>query len=193
MAESNNRWTARDNNHRKEIVEKTQQLQELRKNLVEAALGLIGSKGIRYRGEHNGMSIDTGFDCSGFVVAAVSAAIERTSGLEGGQLTVPRHANEQWRMMGEFVHYDQRISGDLVYFTNKKIAGLYALTHVGIVIDSRRYVHAPGKDDTLIEIAELPEQPEALQGVTNEDIYAFNPVGVKRLVLPLANGRWNVH
>ncbi len=186
-------WEAQDGKYRQEILEKACRLQRIRTALVEEATDLLGVKSVKYRGERQGVSASDGFDCSGFACHAIKAAVKRVDYSDGMSIEVPRHANEQWRGLGEFVHYERRMPGDLVYFAPKKIANRYVPTHVGIVVTPSLYIHAPGKDGTIIESAQLPEEQEILDDSTSDDLYLYNPVGIKRLTIPFGTGRWEVY
>lgn len=172
-----------------EIEQKVMQLEGVRKSLVDKAYALLGAKSIRYVGVEGGMNADEGFDCSGFVNHTMgSAAMEH-----GVDLYIPRHANELWREFGEPVVYGQRQAGDLVFFPSKQKAGIRLIGHVGIVAGKDSYIHAPGKNGTVVCRAELPENPEAFEYVHPKDIYTHSPAGIKRITLPIGNGRWHVH
>jgi cell wall-associated NlpC family hydrolase len=88
--------------------------------IVSTALHLVGT---RYR---NGGADPEGFDCSGFVQYVFAQ--------QG--VSVPRTVEEQARTGARV---DEMRAGDLVFFHT---SGRGA-THVGIAIDSTRFVHAP--------------------------------------------------
>lgn len=79
-----------------------------------------------------------GFDCSGLV--------QYVHGSVG--IRVPRMAQEQWAA-AQPVGKTERQPGDLVFF---RIAE--AKYHVGILVDARRFVHAPGSGKG-VRLAEL--------------------------------------
>jgi cell wall-associated NlpC family hydrolase len=93
-------------------------------NLVLTAMGFLG---VPYR--RGGNTVDTGFDCSGFV----KAMYEQTVGL-----ILPRRANEQ---AAATQHIDRRDlqPGDLVFFNTLK----RAFSHVGIYIGDGKFIHSP--------------------------------------------------
>jgi cell wall-associated NlpC family hydrolase len=93
-------------------------------HLVVTAMGFLG---VPYR--RGGNSLDTGFDCSGFV----KAMYEQTLGL-----VLPRRANEQ---AAATVQIDKRDlqPGDLVFFNTLK----RTFSHVGIYIGEGKFIHSP--------------------------------------------------
>lgn len=158
--------------------------------MVAMALDLVGSKSKRYHNLHHGMTPESGFDCSGFIVCIARYAFG-AYGLDDTRM--PRHANEQWRMFGEFVAYDKRIAGDLVYFPSRKKSGRYIIGHVGIVVGKDTYVHAPGIDGTIVEEAALVGEPVPLPDSTDDDLYTHTPAGIKRIAAPIGSGRWHIY
>ena len=90
------------------------------------AMSLIG---IKYR--YGGSSIDSGFDCSGFVrhVFATAAATE-----------LPRSARDMSKV-GDEVLLSNLAPGDLVFYNTLG----RRFSHVGIYIGDGRFVHSPSK------------------------------------------------
>lgn len=172
------------------IEEMVHTLTKIRTGMVVLAKELLGRQSVKYTSEHEGMSPEEGFDCSGFVKYIAERAMIGC----GVSVVIPRHANEQWRGMGEWVDYSSRAPGDFVYFASR-VKGddrLRVIGHVGMVVSPDTYIHAPGVDGTHVSEAQLPERQTPLTGLSERDIYRFNPVGLKRLTLPIANGRWHV-
>lgn len=93
-------------------------------DLVVSAMGFLG---VPYR--RGGNSIETGFDCSGFV----KALYEQTMGL-----VLPRRANEQAAAGHEVDRRDLQ-PGDLVFFNTMK----RAFSHVGIYVGDGKFIHSP--------------------------------------------------
>jgi cell wall-associated NlpC family hydrolase len=93
-------------------------------NLVMTAMGFLG---VPYR--RGGNSVDTGFDCSGFV----RAMYEQTVGL-----VLPRRANEQAAATQTIDKKDLQ-PGDLVFFNTMK----RAFSHVGIYVGEGKFIHSP--------------------------------------------------
>lgn len=85
-----------------------------------------------------GGSTTRGFDCSGLVQYAWSAAGKR----------IPRTTTDQWRKLTPVRNQDMRV-GDLLFF---KIDG--QISHVGLYLGDRRFVHAPssGRDVTVASL-----------------------------------------
>ncbi len=93
-------------------------------DLVGNALAVLGAP---YR--RGGMSVDTGFDCSGFV----KTMYQQTIGL-----ILPRKA-EQQAAATEQIERDELRPGDLVFFNTMR----RAFSHVGIYIGEGQFVHSP--------------------------------------------------
>ena len=96
----------------------------LRQGIVETALAL---RGVQYR--LGGADPATGFDCSGLV-----------------QYVFTQHAVDVPRTVAELYDDEPRLktsdvgAGDLIFFA----IDASEPTHVGIAIDDRQFVHAPG-------------------------------------------------
>lgn len=181
-------WEDQHDSIDREIEEKASKLEVIRARMVEIALDLVGAQAIRYRGPEHGMTPD-GYDCSGFVRVVIDRATEE----QGVSLPVPRHANEQWREFGEAVDYRRRTAGDLVFFPSRRKRGIYVVGHVGIVVSNGEYIHSPGKDNTTVSVADLPREQVDLADTTEDDIYDYSPLGIKRVTLPVGSGRWHAH
>ncbi len=93
-------------------------------DLVINAMGFLG---VPYR--RGGSSIDTGFDCSGFV----RAIYEQTAGL-----LLPRNAAQQAATTQKIERSDLQ-PGDLVFFNTMR----RAFSHVGIYVGEGKFIHAP--------------------------------------------------
>ena len=101
----------------------------------QAAVVGVRQVGVPYR--YGGDSV-SGFDCSGLVQYAWSAA----------GMKVPRTTGEQWRQMQPVAGTDLK-PGDVLFFN---IAG--KVSHVGLYLGSRRFVHAPesGREVTIADL-----------------------------------------
>lgn len=93
-------------------------------DLVVTAMGFLG---VPYR--RGGNTAESGFDCSGFVVAMY----EKTVGL-----VLPRRANEQAAATQTIDKKDLQ-PGDLVFFNTLK----RAFSHVGIYVGEGKFIHSP--------------------------------------------------
>ena len=93
-------------------------------DLVFNAMGFLG---VPYR--RGGSSVETGFDCSGFV----QSIYEQTVGL-----ALPRRAREQADATQTIDKRDLQ-PGDLVFFNTMK----RAFSHVGIYVGDGKFIHAP--------------------------------------------------
>ncbi|RYF08488.1 MAG: peptidoglycan endopeptidase [Comamonadaceae bacterium] len=92
--------------------------------LVSTAMGFLG---VPYR--RGGSSVETGFDCSGFV---------RTIFEQAKGLVLPRRANEQ-AAATEVIDKKDLQPGDLVFFNTMR----RAFSHVGIYVGDGKFIHAP--------------------------------------------------
>ena len=110
------------------------QLDQVRQSVSEAGLRAsdivvhaMGFLGVPYR--LGGNSIDTGFDCSGFV----KAVFEQTLGL-----ALPRRAEQQAAATDNIEKKDLQ-PGDLVFFNTLR----RTFSHVGIYVGNNRFIHSP--------------------------------------------------
>ena len=92
--------------------------------LVFTAMGFLG---VPYR--RGGNTVDSGFDCSGFV----RATYEQTLGL-----LLPRKA-EQQAAATEKIDRSELKPGDLVFFNTMR----RAFSHVGIYVGEGKFIHSP--------------------------------------------------
>ena len=108
------------------------QFQQARDSVGEQASSLVINAmaflGVPYR--YGGNTVDTGFDCSGFVRYVY----------EQHGVAVPRQVRDQFRI-GKNVDREDLEPGDLVFFST--IAP--GASHVGIVIGGDQFVHAPSE------------------------------------------------
>ncbi|TWO66995.1 NlpC/P60 family protein [Caenimonas sedimenti] len=106
------------------VVEQAGTVAHRASDLVVSAMGFLG---VPYR--RGGNSIDTGFDCSGFV----KAMFEQTVGL-----VLPRRANEQAAATQKIERRELQ-PGDLVFFNTMK----RTFSHVGIYVGDNKFIHSP--------------------------------------------------
>jgi len=106
-------------------------------DLITRSLQLIG---VPYR--RGGESVQSGFDCSGFV----RHLYEETFGK-----LLPRRADEQARST-ETIAKDELQPGDLVFFNTMR----RTFSHVGIYLGDGKFIHAPRKGKQ-VEIADMRE------------------------------------
>ena len=106
-------------------------LEQVRASVTDRASELVftamGFLGVPYR--RGGNTVETGFDCSGFV----RAMYEQTVGL-----ILPRRANEQAAATQKIDKQDLR-PGDLVFFNTMR----QAFSHVGIYVGEGKFIHSP--------------------------------------------------
>jgi cell wall-associated NlpC family hydrolase len=106
------------------VVESASQVAHKASGLVVTAMGFLG---VPYR--RGGNSLETGFDCSGFV----RAIYEQTVGL-----VLPRRANEQAAATLQIDKRDLQ-PGDLVFFNTMR----RTFSHVGIYVGDNKFIHSP--------------------------------------------------
>lgn len=106
------------------VAERADSVAHRASDLVVSAMGFLG---VPYR--RGGNSIDTGFDCSGFV----KAIYEQTVGL-----VLPRRANEQAAATQKIDRRELQ-PGDLVFFNTMR----RTFSHVGIYVGDNRFIHSP--------------------------------------------------
>ncbi|MCF8160828.1 MAG: C40 family peptidase [Polaromonas sp.] len=107
------------------------QMDQLRQRVTTKASDLVvnalGFLGVPYK--MGGNSVETGFDCSGFV----KAMYEQTVGL-----ILPRKA-EQQAAATQKIDRSELQPGDLVFFNTLR----RAFSHVGIYIGDGKFIHSP--------------------------------------------------
>ena len=93
----------------------------------ELVVNAMGFLGVPYK--RGGNSVETGFDCSGFV----RSMYEQTVGL-----ILPRRAEQQAAATQNIDKSDLK-PGDLVFFNTMR----RAFSHVGIYVGEGRFIHSP--------------------------------------------------
>lgn len=107
-----------------QIDQVRQSVSDKASELVVTAMGFLGAP---YR--RGGNTIESGFDCSGFV----KAMFEQTVGL-----ILPRKA-EQQAATTKKIERTELQPGDLVFFNTMR----HAFSHVGIYIGEGKFIHSP--------------------------------------------------
>ncbi|MCB2007919.1 MAG: C40 family peptidase [Rhodoferax sp.] len=108
----------------RQISQAGQTAKDKTSELVVSAMGFLG---VPYK--RGGTSLETGFDCSGFV----RAMYEQTVGL-----LLPRTADQQAAATQEIDQSDLK-PGDLVFFNTLR----RAFSHVGIYVGDNKFIHSP--------------------------------------------------
>jgi cell wall-associated NlpC family hydrolase len=107
------------------------QLSQMRQSLSGHASDLVGYAmgflGVPYR--RGGSTVESGFDCSGFV----RAMFEQTAGK-----LLPRKASQQAAETQKIDKHDLQ-PGDLVFFNTMR----HAFSHVGIYVGDNKFIHSP--------------------------------------------------
>ena len=93
----------------------------------ELVVNAMGFLGVPYK--RGGNTVETGFDCSGFV----RSIYEQTLGL-----VLPRRA-EQQAAATQNIDKKDLVPGDLVFFNTMR----RAFSHVGIYVGDGKFIHAP--------------------------------------------------
>ncbi len=93
----------------------------------ELVVNAMGFLGVPYR--RGGNSVETGFDCSGFVRAIYEQSIG---------MVLPRRA-EQQAAVTQNIDKNELQPGDLVFFNTLK----RTFSHVGIYIGDGKFIHSP--------------------------------------------------
>ena len=113
------------------LTQISDQVSQVRQSVSEKAselvLNAIGFLGVPY--QRGGNSMETGFDCSGFV----RAMYQQTVGL-----ILPRSADQQAAATQTIEKGDLK-PGDLVFFNTLR----RAFSHVGIYIGDNKFIHSP--------------------------------------------------
>ena len=106
-------------------------LQQTRESVGERAselvLNAMGFLGVPYK--LGGSTVETGFDCSGFVRAVFEQSVGKV---------LPRRAEEQ-AAAAEQIDRSELKPGDLVFFNTMK----RAFSHVGIYVGDGKFIHSP--------------------------------------------------
>jgi len=111
--------------------------------------------GLRYK--RGGTSVETGFDCSGFVQHVFGSSC---------QFEVPRSASAQYQV-GLDVPREELVRGDLVFFRSRRG------WHVGIYTGDGGFIHSPNRRDS-VKVSSL-----------NSPYYRKTYLGARRLVRDL--------
>ena len=107
------------------------QIDHARQTVTDKASGLVfdamGFLGVPYK--RGGSTVETGFDCSGFVRAMYEQSIG---------LILPRRAEQQAAATQNIEKSDLK-PGDLVFFNTMR----RAFSHVGIYVGDDKFIHSP--------------------------------------------------
>ena len=119
--------------HEKGLVPAAQEAQQVMRQARDMASGLVVTAmnflGVPYR--RGGMSVDEGFDCSGFTRHIVESSLG---------VVLPHRAEQQARDQSlAKVEREELRPGDLVFFNTMK----RAFSHVGIYMGEGKFIHAP--------------------------------------------------
>jgi len=117
------------------------------------------------------------FDCSGFV----------TYVLDKFWLSKPdiRHTNEYFDNYGINIHRKFIQAWDLIFFSKDGLVP----KHIWIIISDNEYIHAPGRENTFVEIQKIQDEP--IEKNIPWKIYTHNPIWFKRIVLELEKNPFN--
>ena len=113
--------------HKGLLSQMTQASQSVTSKASELVVHAMGFLGVPY--QRGGGTVETGFDCSGFV----KAIFEQTIGL-----ALPRKA-EQQAADTQRIDKKELVPGDLVFFNTMH----RAYSHVGIYVGDGKFIHSP--------------------------------------------------
>lgn len=102
-----------------------------------------------------------GIDCSGFVQLCYRM----------GGYTLPRDADQQYNALSQSVERSSMQEGDLIFF------GHLSITHVGMALNQKEFIHAEGQDFNRVIIHSLDAADEYYHRRLDELVY-----GIKRVV-----------
>lgn len=122
-----------------------------------------------------------------FVLNSAGLSVPEFIGQDGVERPI-RHANEYWDSYGIAIHDGMQHGGDLVFFSRK---GWFP-SHIGIMVDSETYVHAPGRDGTAVEKEALEFVQIPIEDETRT-IYTRSPIGFKSPSIPIERPSYRYH
>jgi hypothetical protein len=109
------------------LTQMNQVRQSMQLKASELVVDAMGFVGVPY--QSGGSTVETGFDCSGFVRAVYEQSIG---------LLLPRKAEEQAFATQKIDKHDLK-PGDLVFFNTMR----RAFSHVGIYVGEGKFIHSP--------------------------------------------------
>jgi len=122
-----------------------------------------------------------------FVLKKVGLAIPEYIGQDGVHRPI-RHANEFWDNYGITVHDEYKQPGDLIFFSRR---GSFP-THIGIVYDEVSYIHAPGTNESSVEVKLVSYEVIARRGIERQ-FYVRNPIGFKSPTVEIEQATYRYH
>ncbi len=153
-------------------------LANMRIQIVEEAKKYIGYTSIKYQDPMSWMD-EQWFDCSWFVTHILDKFWLAKEEI--------RHANEYFDSYGIPIHKEVIQPWDLIFFSRDWLIP----KHIGIVISSDEYIHAPGKLDTKVEIKKIAD--ELIEKNTPWKIYTQNPIWFKRIVFESPDNAFDIN
>jgi hypothetical protein len=155
---------------------------------LDYAHSLVGLPSHKYRGENVGNTLDW-LDCSGLIQLSILEAKLGLPNLPGSDRPV-RHSNEFFEYYGKPVHEEHAREGDLVFFSRR----FTKVTHIGISLGKGMMIHAPGVDNSTVEIRLIEELAANYLANSPEPEFrthfSRNPVGYKAPILYIPGARW---
>lgn len=122
-----------------------------------------------------------------FVLNKAGLTIPEHIGQDGVHRPI-RHANEFWDNYGIIVHDELKQPGDLIFFSRR---GFFP-THIGIVRDEESYIHAPGTNESKVEIQPINYEIIAKRSMERQ-FYAKNPIGFKSPTIAVKQPTYRYH
>lgn len=149
---------------------------DIRNKIAQEAKKYIWYPSIKYKDPKNWINEDW-FDCSWFITH-----ILKKFWLAKDEI---RHANEYFDSYWISIHREVIQPGDLIFFSKNWLVP----KHIWIVISDSEYIHAPGKDNTKIEIQKIKD--EKIEKNTPWKIYTHNPIWFKRIILETPENKFD--
>jgi len=123
------------------------------------------------------MDSELWFDCSWFVTYILDELWLKKDKI--------RHANEYFDSYGINIHEEVFKPWDLIFFSKDWLVP----KHMWIVISDDEYIHAPGKDNTKVEVKKITKK--IIDNNIWWKIYIKNPIWYKRIVLESSSGNFD--
>jgi len=151
-------------------------LQDIRLQIGDEAQKYVWYPSHGYKWPHKWRD-ENWFDCSGFVTYILNKFWLAKENI--------RHTNEYFDSYWITIHQDTLQAWDLIFFSKDWLAP----KHIWILISDTEYIHAPGRENTYVEIKKI--QDEFIEKNHLWQIYTHNPIWFKRVILELEKNSFN--
>lgn len=148
--------------------------------IVEIALKYEGYPSKVYTSPEEGNTPE-GFDCSGYVQFVILAS-GISLPLSKDNKRVIRHSYEFFDKLGIFIHEPFLAPGNLVFCSRTGVRP----SHIAIYLGDNKIIHSSPSSKRIErvkieDISVLKTRPIRYEKHLGEQIYAFNPIGYKRI------------